>query len=625
MCGICGDTRDPTLNAVEAMNAAMVRRGPDDDGTYVDEKTGVALGARRLSIIDVEGGHQPLSNEDGTIWAVLNGEIYNHPRLQELLRARGHTLRSRTDTEVLVHLYEDHGDSLVHALEGMYAFAVWDTERRRLLVARDRMGEKPLFYRVDGSRLQFASELTPLLRAGAGDELDPTVVDDFFVFGYVASPASIVRNVRQLPPGHRLVWEPGASGPAIDRYWSPPRSTERGAPSVDLLSEEVRALLEQSVRSRLISDVPLGVFLSGGLDSTLIAALAAQAVEGQLRTFTVGYDTGDVSELEPARQAARALGTDHRELVLSEDDVVGDVPRLFAALDQPLADQALAPLHAVARLARESVTVAVGGEGADELFAGYPRYRWLARAEAIDDAVPAALRRPVSRGLALLPGRGRWRRMAEVLAPNDSLTRHLDWVTDRRRHRRTDLYGERLRDHAAGGTALDSLEERVAGANGSLDAVGRFMRLDLEHWLPDDILAKADRAGMLASLEIRTPFLQRELAELALTTPSAVHTASGSKTILRNVLSDVAEDAAWSRSKTAFRVPVGDWLRGGLGDVLDGQTQGARLYSEGWFDAEAVRAQLRAHRSGDADSSSVLWPLLSLGCWYEAQDSVRGG
>src|SRR3954470_3816367 len=591
VCGICGHSRDPKGAAVSAMNDAMVRRGPDDAGTHVDRKTKLALGARRLSIIDVAGGHQPLSNEDGTVWAVLNGEIYNHPRLQELLRGRGHTLSSGTDTEVLVHLYEDHGADMVHALEGMYAFAVWDQRKQTLLVARDRLGEKPLFYSVAGGELAFASELTPLLKAGLAAELDASVIDQFFVLGYVAAPSAIVRGVSQLPPAHLLRWDAKTKQHSVERYWSPPGESERGKLDQRVLAEEVRALLEQSVRSRMISDVPLGVFLSGGLDSTLIAALAARETSA-LRTFTVGYATGEVSEIDAARRVAVALGTDHHEVVLSESEVAAGIPSLLAQLDQPIADQALAPLHAVSQLARQSVTVAVGGEGADELFGGYPRYRWLARAELVQEHVPTAVARPLAAGLAAASGQARWRRLAEVVAPGDPLVRHLDWVTERRRVERARMYGPQLQGFLAGTSVLDSLAERVADNNGSDDPITRFMRLDLEHWLPDDVLQKADRAGMLASLEIRTPFLSRDLVEMAVTLPPSVHLKQGGKSILRQVLNDVAPQAAWGRAKTAFRVPSTEWLRTELGDVLHAQTEGGRLYREGWFNAGAVRDAL---------------------------------
>jgi asparagine synthase (glutamine-hydrolysing) len=308
------------------MNRVMVHRGPDDEGIHVDPGVRVALGARRLSIIDVEHGHQPIGNEDGSVWAVLNGEIYNHVALQAHLRARRHTLRTSCDTEVLVHLYEEHGDALVHALEGMFALAIWDARRGRLLLGRDRFGEKPLFYSDRGGVLTFASELDALLAGlpGPRPDLDHAALDAFLVFGYVPAPRAMVEGVRVLPPGHLLLWE-RVRGADVRPYWRPPRPGGSVA-AADELVREVRPLLERSVRSRMVADVPLGVFLSGGLDSTLVTALAVNAATSPVATFTVGYDVGTVNGLEPARAAARRLGTDHHELVVSQSDVVAEVP-----------------------------------------------------------------------------------------------------------------------------------------------------------------------------------------------------------------------------------------------------------------------------------------------------------
>lgn len=599
------------------MNAAMVHRGPDDEGIHVDPATGMALAARRLSIIDVAGGHQPLANEQGSVWAALNGEIYNHPLLQRRLRARGHRLATGTDTEVLVHLYEDQGPALVHALEGMYAFAVWDAHTRSLLVARDRMGEKPLFYAERDGELMFASELTALLAGLSGaPEIDAAAMDAYFVFGYVPGPGSLVRGIRQLPPGHLLTWRPGGGPARVERYWEPPVMPRRSAEGPAALVDEVAERLGAAVRSRMISDVPLGVFLSGGLDSTLIAGLAARDSTAEVKTFTVGYDTGEVSEAAPARRTAAALGTDHHELVLSGADIARRVPGLLGALDQPVADPALVALHAVAELARSHVTVAIGGEGADELFGGYPRYGWLERAEQLGRVLPAAAGRAGASMLATVATTGRMRRFEDVLRPQSALERHLDWVTAGRRHGRAQLYGPRLASLRAESCTLLDLEA-IAGPADTASVAGRFMRLDQRHWLPDDVLVKADRAGMLVSLEVRTPYLERELVELACTISPSVHMQRGGKHLLRAVLKRLLPDAAWPRAKTAFRVPVGDWLAGPLRPALEAQLEGGRLYADGWFDRERVRALATEHSSRTQDRSAVLWPLLALGLWLD--------
>lgn len=619
MCGICGHTADPEAAAVRAMNAAMVHRGPDDEGHHSDPGVGLSLGARRLSVIDVDGGHQPVCNEDGSVWAVLNGEIYNHPRLQELLRERGHELSSGVDTEVLVHLYEEYGADLVHALEGMFAFAVWDQRRQLLIVARDRFGEKPLFYASRGAGLAFASELTALA-AGAelGAELDPAAVHEYFVFGYVPGPAAMVAGARQLPAGHLLTWEPGRE-PAERCYWSPPPPAVESAEPLPDLVGELERLLADSVRSRLIADVPLGVFLSGGVDSTLIAALAARESSRPVKTFTVGYDVGDVDESEAARATAREIGSEHHELVLAVEEIAARVPAVLRALDQPLADQSLPAFQAIAGFARESVTVAVGGEGADELFGGYPRYRWLARAEALHRRLPAALAEPGSRLLeATLPA-GRVGRLADVARPRPSTERHLDWIAGERLTLGDTLYGPRLDGQA-------TFAQLAAGLDDLLDAdrlapAGRFMLLDQLHWLPGDVLAKADRASMQVSLEVRTPYLNHELAEFAATIPPDLHCGGGGKALPRALLAQLLPKSGLKRPKTAFRVPAADWLRGPLAAVLADQAAAGHACEEGWIDRAALTRAVDEHRAGNVDHSAALWPILSFGLWL---DRLRG-
>jgi asparagine synthase (glutamine-hydrolysing) len=621
MCGICGSTNDPQRRKVTRMNAAMVSRGPDDEGTHTDFFTRVSLGARRLSIIDVEGGHQPVSNEDSTVWAALNGEVYNHPVLRETLRKRGHRFGSGVDTEVLVHAYEEYGTALVHALEGMYAFALWDSVREELLLVRDRFGEKPLFYTEHGGELLFASELDALL-AGINrqPELEPAAVDAFFVYGYVPGPASIVRGVRQLPPGHFLRWRHRSRRLEVEPYWSPVTSPAPSShePLEELVAETGR-LLERSVRSRLVADVPLGVFLSGGIDSTLVAALAARASDRPIKTFTVGYDTGAVSETADARRTAQELGTDHHELILTQEHLLSRVPPLLAGMDQPLADQALVSLHAIAEQARRDVTVAIGGEGADELFGGYPRYRWLWRSEQLSRALPPS----VASVLAVLATRAphpRAARLGDVLRPGEGLARHLDWVTARRRASRRPLYGPALRDHLSQDRLVDDLARHLNGASGG-PVIRQLMVLDQLHWLPDDVLVKADRAGMRVSLEVRTPYLNRELAEFAGTVSERIHVADGGKALLRALLAEVAPEAARRRRKQAFRAPVADWLRGPLAPLVNRQIAHGSAFAEGWFNRGEAAALVAEHRGGVKDASAVIWPLLAFGLWL---DRIRG-
>ena len=612
MCGICGSSDDPSGSRVSTMNAVLVHRGPDDSGVYTDQACGFALGATRLSIIDVDGGHQPLANEDGSVVAVLNGEIYNHPALMDRLRARGHSFSSRTDTEVLVHLYEDYGDDLVHALDGMFAFAVWDQKRRRLVIARDRFGEKPLFYSARAGQLAFASELTALLASGrVATEVDAQQLDAYFVLGYVPGPGTLIDGVRQLPPGHRLVWENGRT--SVEPYWRPMALDEDLPTDHDELVVETEMLLGEAVRSRLVSDVPLGVFLSGGVDSSLVASFAAEASAEPLCTFTVGYDVGTVSELAPARVAADVLGADHHELVLASRDVEPLARSLFERLDQPVADQALLASFAVCRFAREHVKVVVGGEGADELFGGYPRYRWLALADKMDRHLPEAASAGLAAAFDRLPVSGRLSRLSHVLERRSAVDRHLEWVTDGRAGLRDELYGERLRPTFAGSRLEDTL--LASGADAATAAPRKFMVLDQILWLPDDVLAKADRASMLASLEVRTPFLEPRLAAFAASVSGRYHVGRGGKRLLRAVLDRRVPDLRRGRGKMAFRVPADEWLRGPLALVLREQVRSNPLYEEGWIRRSKVERLIDDHLESRRNCAEVLWPLMVLGFW----------
>ena len=600
------------------MNAMMVHRGPDDEGCFVDA-CGVALGARRLSIIDVEGGHQPIGNEDGTIWAVLNGEIYNHPALRRELLLRGHELRSRTDTEVLVHLYEDYGDALVHALEGMYCFAIWDARRGRLLLARDRFGEKPLFYRASGGRLTFASELTALQSGlDAADAVDPVSLTAFLALGYVPGAASMVSDVSQLPAASVLTWRLQDPVARVARYWRLPDLRPSATDSLEAMTAELEVRFADAVRSRLIADVPVGVLLSGGLHSTLVAAYAARASNHPVRTFTIGYDHGDVNETDDARHVAKLLGTEHREMVLSSVNVADLVPALLGRLDQPVADPALVALHAVCGLARDHVTVAVGGEGADELFAGYPRYRWLAVSSQIARAAPASLLQAGAGALNAAALHDRLGRLAEVLSPASAVERHISWVTDGRAKTTSDIWGRALRDLSE---PFDPVVDagQVIARSGVIGTLRAFMTLDQERWLPDDVLAKADRSSMLASLEMRTPFLDRSLAEFAASVPISMLAGPRDKHLLRTLFERELPELGGARRKTAFRVPLAEWMRGPLRPAMEAQVARGSAFAEEWLDRSAVNALVDQHVRGRADHARLLWSVLAFGCWLDTQ------
>jgi asparagine synthase (glutamine-hydrolysing) len=625
MCGIAGSTDDRDARAVRAMCALLHHRGPDDEGIHSDPHAGVSIGTRRLAVMDVAGGHQPLSNEDGTVWVAFNGEIYNHRRLREQLLQRGHRFQTTTDTEVIPHLYEEFGDAFVDALEGMFGLALWDSVRRRLVLARDRFGEKPLFLHERDGELSFASELTPLLRAAPQlSELDPAAIDAFFVFAYVPGPRTIVRGVRQLAPGSMLVWD-AQSRRCSERSWfSPPAAGDDSTEPFRLLASEAKRLFEGAVATRMIADVPLGVFLSGGVDSTLVAIAAAQQSSKRLQTFTIGYDVGSVNETLKARSVAERLGAEHHEVTLTLADVAEQAPGLLAGIDQPLADRALVPLRALSEFARPRVTVALGGEGADELFGGYPRYRWLERATRAQKRVPAAVADALG-GVARRDGQmPRVLERAARLAPAPLLERNLDWVTAGRRHMRASLYGPAM-EAVPSELVLEDLAARAGDRDGA--SVARWaMHLDQVHYLPDDVLVKTDRASMLASLELRTVFLSRELSELASSVGAPVHLSGGGKALVHDMLPDDLRVRGRVRGyrKTAFRVPAAEWLRGPLATVLDAQLERGAIYGEGFFDRRAATALAREHALGVRDHSDVLWPLLSLGLWVDRFRGVDG-
>ncbi|HEV2974339.1 MAG TPA: asparagine synthase (glutamine-hydrolyzing) [Solirubrobacteraceae bacterium] len=617
MCGIAGSTDDPAGEAVRAMCATLRHRGPDDEGVHSDAPAGVTIGARRLSIMDIDGGHQPLCNEDETVWAAFNGEIYNHPQLRKDLRARGHSFSTGTDTEVLVHLYEEYGESMVYALEGMFAFAIWDARERRLLLARDRFGEKPLFLHERDGELLFASEVTSLLEvAPALRELDPYALDAFFVYAYVPGPGTIVRGVRQLEPGRLLSWT--REGGSHERtWWSAPQLDVHRRESSPELAAEVGALFEESVRTRMVADVPVGVFLSGGVDSTLVAVAAARASSRRLKTFTVGYDIGAVNETERAREVAQALDADHHEVTLTQADVAERVPGLLARLDQPLGDRATVPLHALSRFARPRVKVALGGEGADELFGGYPRYRWLERARRAQAALPDVAIRSLAGALGRAGSGTPAARAAVRLGPGAMLERNLDWVTSERRHRREELYGPGLAQLDRGRLLVD-LAERAGALDGGT-AARWLMHLDQVHYLPDDVLVKTDRASMIASLELRTVFLHRGLAELAGSVDTSVHLAGAGKALVHAIVPDgVLPSGRLGRyRKRAFRVPAAEWLRGPLAPVLREQLEHGTIYEADYFDRSVAARLAREHDAGTNDHSDRLWPLLALGLWAD--------
>ena len=611
MCGIAGFVgieipHDEAARRVRAMCDAIVHRGPDSDGYHVAD--GVALGMRRLSIIDVSGGQQPISNEDGSVTVVFNGEIYNHRSLRRELEASGHRFRTRSDTEVLVHLYEDFGAEMVSRLHGMFAFAIWDSNTTTLLIARDRTGMKPLSYLASPEGLVFCSELRSLWALDSSRlRVAPSAVMQYLAFGYVPDPASIFEGVRKLPPGHLLLWS-AQKGTELRRYWVPPRPEGPPMDETELVAT-LRAKLDAAVASHLEAEVPLGAFLSGGLDSSTVVALMSRHASGRVRTFSIGFAEGEYDESAAARATAAELGTDHTSLVL-RPDVEDTFEAIAAMFDEPFADSSAIPTFLVARLARQSVTVALSGDGGDELFGGYTRY-----SEALGHRAGGGRLGTLISTLGLMmphmfPGRNRL-----VDLGRSRWGRYAAMVVQPLRQKEGGV--ARQDQHGAAARIAEQLQGRIPHELRD-DFAAAMMQLDLETYLPGDILTKVDRTSMAVSLEARVPLLDVDLVDFALRIPGILRvTASESKRLFRRAIKGLVPESVLSRPKQGFEVPLGRWFRGPLRhriEALRDQSPELRQY----VDAGAVRRLVTEHVTCRRDHSAMLWRLIVLDCWLSA-------
>ncbi|HWO92247.1 MAG TPA: asparagine synthase (glutamine-hydrolyzing) [Methylomirabilota bacterium] len=624
MCGICGVAGgDPSegRDVVARMCAAMVHRGPDDEGSV--QLDGVTLGSRRLSIIDIAGGHQPIHNEDSTVWVIQNGEIYNHLELRKLLVSAGHKFTTQSDTEVLAHGYEEWGESMVERLNGMFAFAVLDRRRRRVLLARDRMGIKPLHYAVDGKRLVFASELKCLLCDPAlRRDIDPVALDEYLALEFVPSPRSIVRGISKLPPAHTLEWWLGSGIHRLHRYWSPTLEEENGSRgrSLDEECEELRTVLRESVRKELISDVPLGVFLSGGIDSSAVTAMMSQ-LGTEVKSFSVGFAERSFDESRYARQVAQHLGTDHHELTLEPSMLLDLIPKLPTLLDEPLGDASIIPTYLLSAFTRRHVKVALGGDGGDELFAGYPTVQ-AHRLAGYYNRAPRLLRKgliepvvgrlPVSRANLSFDFRAK-RFVSGAAHPVHE--RHRRWMGSFTAEERTALLSSDVRDRlAAGGhvkhAELDGAELR--------DPINQVLLMDMRLYLENDILVKLDRASMMASLEGRVPLLNNDFVEYATRLPLTMKLRGlRSKFLLKRALRGLLPDSILNRPKKGFGIPVADWFRGPLKEQMLSVLGPERIARKGFFDGAAVAALVGDHLAGRRDNRKQLWTLFVFELWHD--------
>ncbi len=623
MCGIAGKARADggpvAAETVERMCAAQEHRGPDQRGLHLDD--GIGLGIQRLRIIDLDTGDQPVSNEDGSVTVVLNGEIYNYAELRRELAARGHRLATKGDTEVIAHLYEEHGAECVSRLHGMFAFALWDSNRRRLLVARDRVGKKPLYYSLRADGLSFASELRALLQDPAVPrEIDPAAIDAYLAYGYIPAPGSIFHDVAKLPPAHRLVYEGGAV--TIERYWRLDYATKRTVADVGELHEEIRDSLRRAVSRRLAADVPVGAFLSGGIDSSAVVAAMAEQSPQPVKTFSIGFADSDYDELPRARLVAERFSTDHHELVV-EPNAVELLPKLVLHYGEPFGDHSALPCFYLAELAREHVTVALNGDGGDESFAGYQRYSSNLLAARLE-GLPAWLRRSIAAAgsLAGAPSdpralRSRARRFAGRL-DGDRQSRYLDQVSVFGRAEREALYAPELAAQIKPAGAEEALLAPWRQASGD-ELLDQLLEIDASVYLPGDLLAKIDVATMAFSLEARSPLLDHELMELAASLPPEQKAKGGRRKIaLRGALRGWLPDAVLDGPKQGFELPVARWLRGDLGPFAREVLLDPASAGRGWLRPAALETLLDQHRDGEADHGRKLWALLALELWAEA-------
>jgi asparagine synthase (glutamine-hydrolysing) len=621
MCGIAGFVEPSTLASplgLEASGALVHRmcdvirhRGPDDEGVWVDE--GVALGMRRLSIIDLSTGHQPIHNEDRSLWMVFNGEIYNFRELRRELELAGHRFYTSTDTEVIVHAYEQWGKAAIGRLRGMFGLAVWDTKSRTLIVARDRIGIKPVYYAEVNGRLYFGSELKSLLEApDIPRDLDPDALDHYLSFLYTPRDGSIFKSVRKLPPGHLLTWTDGRM--AIEQYWEMP-ATESFRGSEEDAVRQLRGVLSDAVRSHMISDVPLGAFLSGGVDSSLVVGLMSELSSTRVKTFSIGFDEPAFDEIVHARSVADHFGTNHHEFVVKPDGV-SILDQLVSHFDEPFADSSAIPTWYVSEMARRHVTVVLSGDGGDELFGGYERYLPHPRVVAFDRYSPRALRRVAAIAAARLPHGTRGKNFLRHVG-RDERGRYLDAIRFFGADEKPQLLTVDVQ-RAIGAPDPEARLARRFERFSQLPWPSQMMRFDSETYLPEDVLTKVDRMSMAHSLESRVPLLDNDVIAFAAALPAAMKIKNGRrKHVLKEVAAALVPRAILDRRKQGFGVPLGTWFRGNLRELFADTLLSPSSLQRGYFQPAFIRRIVGEHLAGTRDHTLQLWQLVVFEKWQQ--------
>ncbi len=623
MCGIVGmvnlDGRAADADVLGRMNEAIHHRGPDEEGSYLKEHVGLAM--RRLAIIDLKGGQQPIANEDRTAWIVFNGEIYNFRELKKRLEDLGHRFRTDCDTEAIVHAYEEWGADCPKHLRGMFAFAIWDERKQELFLARDRVGKKPLLYSKTAGAFVFGSEFSALLlHPAVGREVDRGAIHDYLSFMCVPAPLTAYRDIRKLEPGHSLTLKRDGEL-KIERYWEPDFSKKLKVTEEEA-GERALALLRDAVRVRLMSEVPLGAFLSGGVDSSAVVALMAEESSGPVKTFSIGFDEQDFSELHHARRVAEHVGADHHEFVV-RPDAMEVLPKLVEHYGEPYADSSAIPTYYVARETRRHVTVALNGDGGDECFAGYERYAAMRLSERYRRLPGGVRERLIRQAVELLPiserrpSRARKVRRFLRAASLPPVERYLRWVSVINPEDKDGLYSEEFRRSVAGRDVREHLRPWFARANGA-GVVDAALLADTMTYLPNDLLVKVDIASMAVSLEARSPFLDHHVIEFAASLPERMKLRGlTTKYILKKTLRKLLPPENLSRSKMGFGVPVGHWFRGQMQGFLRENLLSDAAARRGLFRPEVVRRMVELHTRGERDHTHQLWTLLMLELWFQ--------
>jgi asparagine synthase (glutamine-hydrolysing) len=595
----------------------MYHRGPDDEGYYTDKQVG--LGMRRLSIIDLSTGRQPLANENGTLWIVFNGEIYNYRQLRNQLEQQGHVFSTKTDTEVIIHAYEEYGANCLEHFNGMFSFAIWDTVNRRLFLARDRLGIKPLYYWFSGNQLIFGSELKAIIQhPDTPREVDLAALDQFLTLEYIPAPSTIFKGINKLPPGHFLVFEAGQLN--LKQYWEVPF---REAPANEATCAEILTeLISDAVRLRLVSDVPLGAFLSGGIDSSTIVAFMSEAMTEPVQTFSIGFDDKTYNELPYARAVACHFGANHHEEIL-KPDIVALVEQLVHHFDEPFADFSSFPTYLVSEMAKHHVTVVLSGDGGDELFAGYETYvaqnldrlYRLLPTRIRKDALPALMARisprPAKKGLV-----NKAKRFVEGGALPPSL-QHTRWMTFMSDNDKVALYQPEFRSASNGFTSMSVIENYFQKAT-QADWLAQQQYVDIKTYLADDILTKVDRMSMAASIEARVPLLDYRIVEFAMSLPPHLKLNRGqTKIILRRAMANRLPATVLNKPKQGFSIPLKHWLNGPLCPMMTDLLSVDTIRRRGYFQYPCISGWVSEHLAGRANHSHRLWALMVLELWHQ--------